>query len=82
METMEGHPSGRASTRALGALLVVGAVLSASTLLLPAEPGIERLAIGLLDALTLAAGVVLRTAGTKLLSGRLVAVVVVVVRAA
>jgi PAS domain S-box-containing protein/diguanylate cyclase (GGDEF)-like protein len=66
METMDGHPSGRAPTRALGALFVLGALLSASTLLLPADPGIDRLAIGLLDVFALTAGVVLLTVGTRL----------------
>jgi PAS domain S-box-containing protein len=66
METMDGHPSGRAPTRALGALFVLGALLSASTLLLPADPGIDRLAIGLLDVVALTAGVVLLTVGTRL----------------
>src|ERR671930_2678172 len=66
MESMQGHVTGRAPTRALGALFLLGAVLSASTLVLPADPNLDRLAVGLLDAGAVVAGAVLLLAGSRL----------------
>lgn len=65
MTSMLGQETGRAEARALGALMLGGALLSASTLVLPSAPAMNQLAVGLLDAAAALAGVVLLVSGAR-----------------
>jgi PAS domain S-box-containing protein len=66
METSQGHASTRAPSRALGGLLLLGAALSFSTLVLPSDPGLDHAAVALLDTIAAVVGFALLVMGARM----------------